>query len=203
MIEAYPLYWPEGRPRTSAGMRERARFDMSFARARDEVVRQIELMTGRYAWMVKEANLIISTNLQLRRDGLPLAGQRQPNDPGVAVYFNYKKTPVCFACDRWSRIEDNMQAIAKTIDALRGIARWGTGDMMEAAFKGFTALPSPNANPLHWLSVLGLDVAATRADVESAYRRRRSETHPDRGGSADEFSAVQRAYEQACREIAP
>ena len=201
MIEAYPLYWPEGRPRTRDGSRERARFDTSFARARDEVVRQIELMAGRYAWMRKETNLIVSTNLQLRRDGLPLAGQRQPNDPGVAVYFNYKKTPVCFACDRWSRIEDNMQAIAKTIDALRGIARWGTGDMMEAAFKGFTALPAPGANPLHWRSVLGLGATATRADVEAAFRRRRSETHPDRGGSTDEFNAVQRAYDAACLEL--
>lgn len=45
----YPLYWPEGRPRTSSWSRETARFETTFARARDEIVRQIELMVGRYA----------------------------------------------------------------------------------------------------------------------------------------------------------
>ena len=46
-----------------------------------------------------------------------------------------------------------MQAIAKTIEALRGINRWGTGDMMEAAFKGFSALPAPDTNK-PWREVL-------------------------------------------------
>ncbi|ULQ45839.1 J domain-containing protein [Flagellatimonas centrodinii] len=201
MIESYPLYWPEGRPRTSRGERERSRFDTSFARARDEVVRQVELMTGRYEWMRREAGLILSTNMPLRRDGLPLASARPPDDPGVAVYFNYKGNPVCFACDRWLTVADNMQAIAKTIDALRGISRWGTGDMMEAAFKGFTALPAPTERG--WRDVLGLlpGTAPTRADIESAFRRRRSETHPDRGGNSDEFHAVQAAYQQALKEV--
>lgn len=201
MIESYPLYWPEGRPRTSRGERERSRFDTSFARARDEVVRQVELMTGRYEWMRREAGLILSTNMPLRRDGLPLASARPPDDPGVAVYFNYKSNPVCFACDRWLTVADNMQAIAKTIDALRGISRWGTGDMMEAAFKGFTALPAPTERG--WRDVLGLQPGTTpnRAEIESAFRRRRSECHPDRGGSADEFHAVQAAYRQAINEV--
>jgi hypothetical protein len=84
MIEAYPLYWPEGRKRTTAYLREKARFDMSFARARDEIKRQVELLCGKYS----NANLIISTNIALRRDGLPLSAQKQPDDVGVAVYFD-------------------------------------------------------------------------------------------------------------------
>jgi hypothetical protein len=190
-IEAYPLYWPPGRPRTQRHARENARFDTSLARARDEVIRQVELLRGRYL----RSDVIISTNLQLRRDGFPLASQRQPDDVGVAVYFSYKKQQVCFACDRWSKIEDNMQAIAKTIDALRGVARWGTGDMMEAAFKGFTALPAPYSE--HWAAVLGIDGGSTtHAVVEAAYRRLRSQHHPDRGGDPAAFQRIQRAYEQ-------
>jgi hypothetical protein len=139
---AYPLQWPAGRPRTVYHRRETGKFDVSFARARDNIISEVKLLCGG-RWGA-EPHTVISTNVALRRDGLPLAGQRAPDDPGVAVYFVYKKRQMSFACDRWLKIEHNMQAIAKTIEALRGIARWGTGDMLEAAFTGFTALPPPS-----------------------------------------------------------
>lgn len=196
MIEAYPLYWPEGRPRKERWNRENARFDTSFARARDEIVRQIRLLVGKYE---SDRTLIVSTNIALRRDGLPLAGQRQPDDTGVAVYFDYKKRQVCFACDRWNKIEHNMQAIAKTIDALRGIDRWGTGDMIEAAFKGFTALPS---NVKSWRTVLNVPAGGGLADARTRYRSLVSEHHPDRpGGSHDRMADINKAWEEAQREL--
>lgn len=200
MIESYPLYWPEGRPRTSQYSRERARFDTSFARARDELIRQVELMTGKWVYQIKEANLIISTNLPLRRDGLPLASAKTPDDPGVAVYFNYHKKQVCFACDRWRQIEHNMQAIVKTIDALRGISRWGTGDMMEAAFKGFTALPSSVSRS--WREVIGVGQnERDLAIVRGFYRSMASRLHPDRGGSDAQMSELNLAMQAAEREL--
>lgn len=42
---------------------------------------------------------------------------------------------------------------------------------------------------------LGLARTATADEVKQAYRRRASETHPDKGGNADEFRRVQDAYE--------
>lgn len=192
-ISAYPLSWPIARKRSS--YREPSRFDVTLGRARDEIVHQVELLAGRGS----VNRLVISSNLAVRNDGLPYANQRQPDDPGVAVYFVYKKRQMCFACDRWRKVEDNMQAIAKTIDALRGVARWGTGDMMEAAFTGFAALPDPHNR--NWRDVLGKDIR-TRDELDAIYRRLRSESHPDKGGNADRFHDVQRAYEQACGEIA-
>jgi ferredoxin len=44
--------------------------------------------------------------------------------------------------------------------------------------------------------VLGVDPDAGDAAVLDAYRERVKETHPDRGGSASEFRAVQEAYER-------
>src|SRR5262245_44424311 len=130
----YPLYWPDGRLRTPR--RSRSEFKVySFAVVRDQLLNELKLMNAR--------DVILSTNLMLRNDGLPLANQRQPADPGVAIYFTYKGKAVAFACDRWDKIEDNVQAIRHTINALRGIARWGTGDMVDAAFTGFLALPAP------------------------------------------------------------
>lgn len=65
--EAFPLYWPEGRPRTS--YRNQSRFDQQgkFAYVRDQLLNELKLLRAK--------NVIISTNIALRRDGLPLAGQ--------------------------------------------------------------------------------------------------------------------------------
>lgn len=200
--EAYPLQWPEGRARTERWRRERAKFDVSFARARDNIVGEIGRLAGRYP----DPQIVISTNIALRRDGLPLANQRQPDDPGVAVYFLYKKRQMSFACDRWDKIEHNMQAIAKTIEALRGIARWGTGDMLAAAFSGFTALPPPSASAApaparrHWRDVFGTGVR-TREDLQDVYRRLAAAYHPDRGGDAAKMAELNAARDEALREL--
>jgi hypothetical protein len=212
--DAYPLHWPPGRPRTDYWRREGAKFDVTFARARDNIVREIELLVGNGSrhWVSSGVNLVISTNIALRRDGLPLAGQRQPEDPGVAVYFVYKKRSMSFACDRWQKIEHNMQAIAKTVEALRGIARWGTGDMLEAAFTGFTALPLPSAAAhgappappppakKNWRDVFGTGVR-TRADLNDVYRRLASAYHPDRGGDLNKMAELNAARADAFKEL--
>jgi hypothetical protein len=44
--------------------------------------------------------------------------------------------------------------------------------------------------------VLGVEADASSTELRRAYRRRLRETHPDTGGAADKFSAVQRAWEQ-------
>lgn len=192
LATSFPLYWPTGRPRTS--FRQRSKFKVtSFARVRDELLHQLELMRAK--------KVVLSTNIELRRDGLPLAGQTRPRDPGVAVFFEYKERAVAFACDRWDRIEDNMQAIRHTIDALRGIARWGTGDMVDAAFAGFAALPA-YIPPEPWRDVLGLSLLCTLAEAESAYRHLSLLHHPDRGGTEEQMSRLNGAIERARKDLA-
>jgi hypothetical protein len=198
MIEAHPLQWPAGRKRTSGWSRAAARFEVTFARARDNLVHEVHLLTGTSTRCPGNATIVISTNIALRRDGLPLANQRQPDDVGVAVYFTYQQQQRCFACDRWRKIEHNMQAIAKAIEALRGIARWGTGDMLEAVFTGFAALPMPGAEK-PWRDVLG-DVS-TLQEAQTAYRRAASLAHPDRGGTNSQMVDLNKAWEQAQGEL--
>lgn len=178
--EAYPLQWPAGRPRTK--FPENSRFDVTLGKAIREVQEEVRRLGGQ--------GLVISSNLPLRQDGMPCANARQPNDRGVAVYFRYKRKPMCFACDRWGNIEDNLHAIAKTIDALRGIERWGTGQMVEQAFTGFTALPAPEQP---W-QVLGLDTSTpTLAQIEEAHRRLAMQHHPDRGGDTQQMARINAA----------
>jgi hypothetical protein len=201
--DAFPLQWPAGRPRTERWRRERAKFDVTFTRARDNIVAEVGRLAGRYP----DPQVVISTNIALRRDGLPLANQRQPDDPGVAVYFLYKKRQMSFACDRWEKIEHNMQAIAKTVEALRGIARWGTGDMLEAAFSGFTALPPPPAAgpgavaaKRHWRDVFGTGVRS-RDQLQDVYRRLAAAYHPDRGGDVAKMAELNAARVDALKEL--
>ena len=135
---------------------------------------------------------ILSTNLQLRLDGLPKSGQAQPTDKGVAVYFKWKKRDVVLACDRWNRVECNVWAVASHIETLRSQERWGVGNI-EQAFRGYLALPVTTGG-VDWWKVLGVAVNAGAEQVKAAYREKAKTSHPDAGGSVEEFQALQLAY---------
>ena len=51
------------------------------------------------------------------------------------------------------------------------------------------------------LGVLGLSRGCTADDVRAAYRRLAKETHPDRGGSVEEFRRVNEAYERVVKVV--
>jgi len=132
-ITAYPLSWPiAAYPKTPMNRREEAKFEVSFAVARDHLLNELRLLGA--------TNLILSSNIPLRKDGIPYANFLQPDDPGVAVYFVWRKSFYVLACDRWTKVKDNFRAIGLHINALRGIERWGVGSI-EQAFSGYQALP--------------------------------------------------------------
>ncbi len=187
MTEAYPLQWPAGVPR--ARQPTHSPFTATIKSADEDIRREVRLMGGSLP--------VISSNLELRRDGIPYAGQKQPSDPGVAVYFLRRGKQMVFACDKWRKIEDNLRAIAKTIEALRGIERWGSSDLMERAFTGFEALPAPE----QWWQVLNVPQAATREEINAAYRKLAQEAHPDKPGGSDAAMArLNAARDQGLRE---
>lgn len=187
-VEAFPLHWPMGWPRSRSP--QRSRFETTFALARDGLFHQIKLLGG--------THIVLSTNVALRRDGIPLAGQRQPNDKGVAVYFLRRGRQMVFACDRWDRVEDNMRAVEKTIDAIRGIERWGASEMMERAFSAFEALPAPKSC---W-EILGVPKGAHPDLINDAYRTKARRAHPDAGGSHAAMSELNKARDEALRGVA-
>jgi hypothetical protein len=80
-ITRYPLTWPAGRGRTKFPARSKFKVQ-SFTRVRDELLNELKLLGA--------TGVVLSANLKLRNDGLPLANQSQPADAGVAVYFDYK-----------------------------------------------------------------------------------------------------------------
>lgn len=146
-------------------------------------------------YTLEDGAVIISTNIPLRKDGLPFTNAKEPADPGVAVYFQRKGKKLCFACDKYDRVWKNMRAIQKTIEAMRGIERWGSSDMLDRAFTGFASLPAPGKR--EWWVVLGLNGTESTDQIKARFRELAKIHHPDNGGSADTFAEINNAYQEA------
>jgi len=190
----YPLCWPDGWPRTPQSKIKLSSFRVSQNRAQGKLFNELKLLGAR--------NVYLSTNIKLRLDGRPYASQRAPDDKGVAVYFTYKDRDMVFACDKYNQIGDNIHAIGKTIEALRGIERWGASDMLERAFTGFEALPGPSAvGGDRWQDVLQVGNTYTIEECERNFKLLASEHHPDKGGDVDEFRKLTAARDQARAEL--
>ncbi|MEM7284096.1 MAG: J domain-containing protein [Pseudomonadota bacterium] len=196
-VTASPLTWPDGWERTKR--RKNSQFgDHSIAKAIKYVLHELELM-GYPSW-----NVIISSDLKLRQDGLPYSSQKKPDDPGVSVWFRKcnetEKQRKVIAKDLYTDIADNLWAIGKVLEAMRGIERWGGGDMLNRMFTGFVALPDPESINSMWRSILGYD-GHDLSECEHAYRVARSKAHPDKGGSEMETHHVNQAWKQARVEL--
>ena len=211
-LQRYPLSWPNGWKRTVPAARQRANFgksDVGYGSlkadgSRDKITRKKPLnpadATNRLQREIDRLNghdAILSTNLQIRLDGVPRSDQRDPSDPGAAIYFTLNKKPMCLACDKWDRVADNIAALAQHIDALRRIDRYGVGSL-EQAFAGYAALP-PMATD--WWAVLDIPATATADEVDEAFRRLAFSAHPDRGGTHEQMARLTEARTAAHRAL--
>ncbi len=198
-VAAFPLQWPSGWPRarfrqrapfgTTARSRHGTKDSLTVAEARERLSDQFEQLGARY--------VTLSTNLELRLDGLPRSGQPEPRDVGVAVYFRLGGKDTVLACDKWDRVADNIAAIAKHVEALRGIDRWGVGTAAQA-FAGYQQLPSPE----QWWQVLSVSERATADEINAAYRRLARSAHPDTGGSTAAMARLNAARDEGMRKSA-
>jgi len=197
MTQAFPLQWPDGWPRTPTEQKQDSKYRFkkqrwnssqspywTFAEARDALIDELDRMGARSA--------VLSSNYETRLDGLPRAGGPIPDDTGVAVYFDLGGRPMVMACDRHIRAEENMRSIALALEAMRQLERHGGGVMMEKAFSGFVALPAPKA----WHQVLGVSPAASRDEIERAFRILAKTAHPDAGGSNTAMAELNDARRQ-------
>lgn len=226
-ISARPLAWPVGWKRTPNGSRVRARFgkktmatssytppggspERYAVKSSISIAEGVARVRAELSRMgIRDDNIVINSNLELRLDGMPRSGQREPDDPGVAVYWRDRGETRCMAIDQYDRVADNLGAIAATLDAMRAIERHGGADVMDRAFTGFVALPAPTASHKPWWEVLGVASNADEAKsldyktVRGEYLRRRSAHHPDNKGDPNLFNMVTRAWEQFEAEVFP
>lgn len=187
--QEFPLSWPQGWPRTASPGSSQFKTTLS------QAIKNVEDELGRFA---KDSgkrveSIMVSSNFSLT--------VRNPKDSGVAVYFTWDGIPTCIAVDRYRKIEDNLQAIFRCIEAERTKLRHGGLNLVRAAFRGYAALPPPAASARHWSAVLDVSTMATMAEISTARNAMAKKYHPDLpGGSAERMAEINAAWEQAKKE---
>lgn len=192
--KAFPLQWPKGRDRTKS--RTQSRFsDKTIATALRPLKDELERLRAQY--------VVISTNVPLKANGDPYSDPGRMPDPGAAVYFRLKDKPYVLSCDRWSGVEENLYAIAKHIEALRGMERWGVASLEQtfAGFKELSATAGEGEDP--WM-VLGMEPMGgtmtgpvAECEVKARHRELARTAHPDAGGSEDAMTRINVARDSA------
>lgn len=182
MTQAFPLHWPEGRPKTKA--RTDSAFSVKPSQAFDEMLDELARFGA--------ASVVVSSNIPLRRDGTPYRDGLAEllDDPGIAIYFTKRKRQICLPCDTYRRPWENCRAIGKAVEALRAMERHGAHQILDQAFSGFMALPAPgdpaDASNRAWWVVLGVAHDANTEEISNAYKARARAA----GGASVELNAA-------------
>jgi hypothetical protein len=196
----YPLCWPDGWARVASYARKNGHFkrDRRGVSVMDGIQRILFQLNS---MRISRDDVLISTNVPTRLDGLPRSDQREPADSGVAVYWRKSQdAPMqCMAIDIYRSVADNLAAVAATLEAMRAIERHGGAQVQERTFRGFAALPAKTDRD--WWNVLDVRRDATRAEIEVNFRALSFARHPDRGGSNEAMSELNRARTEALDEV--
>lgn len=203
-VTRYPLVWPFGWVRTERSCRKKSRYAVGFRKTRDEVVRSLRLLGG--------CEVVISSNVPVRTDGLPYVDFAEPADVGIAVYWVRKGKPQVMACDCWRTVRENLRAVGLALEAMRALERSGASQIFERAFTGFAALPASTKRP--WRQVLEIELVFTnrsrdspensqvREVVDTRYRALAKVRHPDApGGSNEAMIELNDARREAYKEL--
>lgn len=208
-IEAYPLSWPIGWPRTAPSKRTNGRFRSgnNWVTTADAVGRVLSELRR---FGVARESIIISTNIESKSDGTPRNDRSVALvDPGAGVYWTDPETKQqqCIAIDQYTWVSDNLAAIAATLDAMRAIERHGGAQILKRAFEGFKALPAAGQST----PTMDLNTAATVISnyhptitphevmrettlARQAVRSAKAKSHPDvNGGDHSRWDIVETA----------
>jgi hypothetical protein len=192
-VEAFPLAWPDGWPRTSWDKRGKSRFAGQTYNQITELQRQLRLLGA--------SNVVISSNVPVRNDGLPYAdaARRRYDDPGVAIYFTLNGKALSMARDKYWTPWENMRSLVLTIDGLRSMERHGGSTMMQRAFSGFASLAPPDWKK-PWREVFGVK-PDWEGDIRELFKQKAKHRHPDAGGNDDLMAELNVAFAEAKREL--
>ncbi len=170
----------------------------SWSKTVDLLERELRMLTVRQCILeidVRESDI--------RLDGWIRANAR-PLSHRVIVTFEHRKHGwLRYPCDRFTHWQDNVRAVALALEALRKVDRYGVSPSGEQ-YAGWKALPSSTSETMSSAKaatviadVRGMeDSLEILGDWEYAQRCIRAalhETHPDKGGTNEQFHAVQTA----------
>jgi hypothetical protein len=147
--------------------------------------------------------------MDLRQDGM-LKADARPRHPVIVSFIANDGQRHRYPCDRFSWWQDNLYAIAKALEALRLVERYGvSADLVRAGFKAIPANTSTALSTDAAALVIARRYNGNGADAtaeanarillsnrDTALRMVRgamAKAHPDRGGSASDFQLVNEA----------
>jgi hypothetical protein len=137
----------------------------------------------------------------IRQDGMLRANARPP-EPGVILEFTatrLDKSPrLLYRCDRFRNWWDNLSAIARALEALRLVDRYGVTPTGEQ-YAGFKALPASTAPTIGVAAAADIivrcagresfydvqGIVSNASHARDAVRTARHMTHPDRNNGND------------------
>jgi hypothetical protein len=122
----------------------------------------------------------------IRLDGLPRSGAREPLHPGIELSFDSPHGRLVYATDAVDHWQANVRSIALGLEALRAVDRYGITRRGEQ-YAGWRQLPAGDDS----LVKRGQALIAEHGGITEALKV----THPDLGGRDDDFRAVQAARE--------
>jgi hypothetical protein len=194
--------------------REYSRFKADWVRTSDLMGRELEMIDARHV-----ALQMAITELDIKRDGGVRANAR-PEHPGVILSLDSRFGPLQYACDQYHDWQDNVRAIALSLEALRKVDRYGVSKRGEQ-YRGWNALedkksrdedPSNNWTRREaaefiqsWLlhSPITVQEILRNPTLRSvAYREAAKRLHPDHGGDVKKWNLLQKANDLLLKENA-
>lgn len=207
-VQFEPLeQWPQGHERTAAADRRRSPFRAPYSRTLEQLEKELRA--------VGADAVVIQLDLgadSIRLDGMPYANARFGDDPGVVLSFETDEGRFMYPCDTYTRWQENLRAIALTLEKLRAVDRYGVAQRGEQ-YVGWKALPEDVDRRLSAKDAATIiartagigdgkvdaaigDILGDRKLFHAAYRKAAGYAHPDRaGGTEAAFHRLQTARE--------
>lgn len=151
----------------------------------------MEAVRNELSRMVDVTSAEISADWSIGARGYPLTDRRVGGP--VALRYQRGESAFTIAICEYQTHEENLWAIAKTLEALRTIERHAGDSVARQAETGFAALP-PSGRP--WWDVLGVSRDAEPSVVQAAYKALAKLRHPDLGGSDSAMAELNAAMDQ-------
>lgn len=131
--------WPS---RRAASDRIDSRFRASWDDTRSRIDREIFMLLApsRWEWVLQ----VDVTESMINRDG-SLSARARPESPAVRVAFESRNGPMLLASDKFRAWQDNVRAVALTLEALRDIERHGVAQSGQQ-YRGWLAIESAATN---------------------------------------------------------
>jgi hypothetical protein len=117
----------------------------------------------------------------------------------VVIYFNIDGVPLCLANDKWNRKEDNIFSICLFLENLIRGSTFVNEQIIMFCISNLKEMQEhikkETANKT-WYEILGLNKNSTKQEIKKQYHILCKTTHPDNGGSEEEFIIIKKAYDE-------